>query len=47
MHKVPGEYIYDGEVFCSLFPKEILDRIKKTTFFPDDVFVATYPKCGE
>ena len=46
-YKVPGEHIVDGLVFPTLFPANALQDIKETPLFDDDVFVATYPKCGK
>ena len=45
-YKVPGEHIVDGLVFPTLFPADALQEIKETPLYDDDVFVATYQKCG-
>ena len=45
-YKVPGEHTVDGLVFPALFPADALREIKDTPLYDDDVFVATYPKCG-
>ena len=46
-YEVPGEHIVDGLVFPTLFPADALREIKETPLYDDDVFVATYPKCGK
>lgn len=44
--KTPGEHVYDGVVFCKIFPAATLDAVKKFKFKDDDVLIATYPKSG-
>ncbi len=44
---IPAEYVYDGMVMqAEVYPKEILDRVKKLDFAPDDVLLASYCKSG-
>ena len=39
---------YDGDYYpTSLTGPEHLDEVKRFSFRPDDVMVATYPKCGK
>ena len=40
-------YSYNGMTMSSVFPADILNKIKQTVFNDDDIIVATYPKCGK
>ena len=42
------DYDYNGMIMCEpLFPPEVLDKLKESTFEDGDILIATYPKCGE
>ena len=46
-HVLQGEYLHKGIVFCRYFPKETVEALYDYNYKPDDIILATYPKCGK
>ena len=46
-HVLPGEHVHKGIVFNAQFPKETIEALYDYNYKPDDIILATYPKCGE
>ena len=46
-HMLVGEYLHKGIVFCDYFPKETIEGLYDYKYKPDDIILATYPKCGK
>ena len=46
-HVIDGEYTHKGVVFYRNQAKDTIEALYDYNYKPDDIILATYPKCGE